>query len=218
MTLAVISQYVRAVEYSELDLLGCWELVSCDGTYPGFTTNPYADSDDIYGDDDYDYLPPSQCTYLYIGVVDNSVSLPGTTGSFHPATVISGGMFYPENTNLTAPAEWNYDDYENIQEISVPISDFSITNRDKLHFVTSWMNDYRFIIENLTADEMKLKSYDGKCTVVYKRVKDPSKVKGVNVSENDSEGYYNLNGNRMTSPQKGINIIRHKGRSFKHIK
>lgn len=216
LLLAFIMQYAKAQEFNELDLLGSWELVSCEGTYPGFTTNPYADLSDEY--DDFDYVPASKCTYLYLGVVDNSVSLPGTTGSFNPETVISGGMFYPENTNLTAPAEWENDDYENIQEISVPISDFSITNQNKLHITTGWLVDFRFVIETLTADEMKLKSYDGKCTVAYKRVKDPSKVKGVNVSEDSNEEYYNINGHRIAAPRKGVNIIRRGGKSSKHIK
>lgn len=212
--LAFIIQYAKAQEFNELDLLGSWELVSCEGTYPGFTTNPYADEPG----DDYDFFPVSKCTYLYLGVVDNSVSLPGTTGSFNPATVISGGMFYPENTNLTATEENYYDDYENISEISLPISDFSITNQNKLHITTGWLIDFRFVIETLTGDEMKLKSYDGKCTVAYKRVKDPSKVKGVNVSEDSNEEYYNINGHRIAAPRKGVNIIRRGGKSSKHIK
>lgn len=218
LLLAFIMQYAKAQEFNELDLLGSWELVSCEGTYPGFTTNPYADYNvgDDYGD--YDYVPASKCTYLYLGVVDNSVSLPGTTGSFNPATVISGGMFYTENTNLTATEENYYDDYENISEISLPISDFSITNQNKLHIIPGGWLDFRFVIESLTADEMKLKSYDGKCTVAYKRVKDPSKVKGVNISEDSNEEYYNINGHRIAAPRKGVNIIRRGGKSSKHIK
>ena len=210
--LAALNMTAMAASFNEEDLIGSWELISHDGTYPTFTTYPFT------YDGDYSIVPPpAQCKYLYLGTLDASVSLPGTSGSLNNGTVFTGGLIYPENTNLTATEEWDYDDYENIFEIAIPLEDFYISNENKLHI--TWMSGFanRFIIDQLDNQKMVLKSYDKKFTVTYQRVSS-SNVNAISDVNSDTTDYYNLQGMRLKNVAKGINIIHRNGKYIKQLK
>ena len=197
-------------QFNELDLIGNWELASCEGSYPGFTSSIF---------NDYFYITPSDCKYLHIGTVTSETSLPGTTGSLQKETVFSGGLLYPENIDLTTPAGDEYeDDYEHIQDYAIALSDFSITNENKLHISPFYgIGTFRFIIETLDKGQMILKSYDGKCTITYLRASD-SKVNAITSdSAGSNQEYYNLQGIRLKEKGKGLNIIHREGKATKEL-
>lgn len=212
--MAVVSSIAYATQYDEKDLVGGWELVSCQGTYPGFTTDPHEGLS--Y---DWVHLIVSEFEHLYLGTVDSSTQLNGTTGKLMKGTFFTGGLFYPGNLNLNLPGISDPDDYlDSLYEIAVPVSDFCITNENKFHITTPYGWDYRFIIESLDSQRMILKSYDGKCTVTYQRVPGTNKINTINPDTVDAEeDYYNLNGIRQNKEQKGINIIRKGNKAVKKL-
>jgi len=93
-----------------------------------------------------------------------------------------------------------------------PISDFFISNNNKLHFVTlDNSNQIRLVIKGWANDVMKLESYDGKTKIELK--KDKSAVKSV-MAEIQSDGVlYDVQGHRVKQTEKG-NIYIQDNRKF----
>ncbi|MDE6295160.1 MAG: hypothetical protein K2M03_03765 [Muribaculaceae bacterium] len=198
----------RAEQYDELDLLGGWELVSCEGDYPLFT----------YRDNFLD-VGLSQCKYLYLGMIyceggdctEQPHILPGLTKPLpHESYITGNGLFY------ISEDKWESEEY-NWHSDGIAIDNFFISSGKILNFYTEELPALKFIITSLNDKELKLKSYDGKCTVVYKRISGANGVHGIAADNNDAnETYYNLNGIRRNAPEKGINIVR-KGKTAKKI-
>lgn len=94
-----------------------------------------------------------------------------------------------------------------------PISDFFISNNNKLHIVTfpDLCNQIRLVIKEWTNDVMKLESYDGETKIELK--KDKSAVKLV-MAEIQSDGVlYDVQGHKVKQTEKG-NIYIQNNRKF----
>ncbi|MDE5552337.1 MAG: hypothetical protein K2I91_03960 [Muribaculaceae bacterium] len=205
----------RAEQYDELDLLGGWELVSCEGDYPFFTkpVYPFTDNDESLSD----------FKYLYFGVIychediphDNHI-LPGISNPIeHDLDLLGNGLIY-KSEDRWEDSDGGYNDSSD----GAAVKNFFICGGNKLNLEVDnmdWSICLKFIITNLNDKELKLKSYDGKCTVVYKRISGANGVNGIAADNNDApETYFNLNGIRRNAPEKGINIVR-KGKTAKKI-
>ena len=191
LLLALVSSFsLRAADYDETNLVGLWKLESSQGEYYPFSTN-----------EDFWQRTP---TYIYLGTISNSSQFPNEEWE------IDAG-YYDHCTGGYIVAEDDGEDYCNA------VNDFFISNGNKLHIVEDDMT-FRFIIENLTAQELCLKSYDGKFMATYKRT-DATSVKSVEVSAAPStEEYYNLNGVKQNRPHHGVNIIRRGSHFSKEIR
>lgn len=213
----------RAEQYDELDLLGGWELISCEGDYPLFTQP-----------DRFDWSL-SDCKYMYLGVLfcpyvetdhDDHI-LPGITNTMigHDFSTSSNGLIYKAENKWYANENNNSGKYEgefHLDSDGVRITNFFICGENKLNIVIQDVYDccisLKFIITTLNDKELSVKSYDGKCTVSYKRISgEITGMNGIAADNNDAvETYYDLNGIRRNIPEKGINIIR-KGRTAKKV-
>lgn len=198
-------QMKAADQFDELNLRGGWELVSYTGTYDLFT-NP---------ESFWDMTPAiSNCKYLYIGEIPVNESeyievlFPGLTTSVELDTTCSyNGAFYkPEIEGA---------DYTD--EYWIGITDFSISNGNKLHllFVPGAIH---FVIESLTATELKIKSYDGNLTANYKRISNSSNVRELTAPASSKEEIYDLNGLKATSATDGVKIVRQGEKVTKEIR
>lgn len=109
-----------------------------------------------------------------------------------------------------------YTDPDDYEKVGI-LMDFFISNGNKLHVVgeDSWVENYglRFIINSFTDTELKLSTYDGKCSFTLTKTKS-----AVTRVEDDSfptkTEYYDTNGRRLNAPQSGLTITR-KGREVK---
>lgn len=199
----------RAEQFDELNLLGGWELQSCVGDYPYFT-NYYRD---------YEECSPNDCKYLYLGPIyidpdDTDKIL--TPLPFFPNNIADldnfacNGLFYKE------PSKWDDPSFD-IDYDGVAVWDFFISNGNKLHLIgiEEFCPSLQFVILSLTDKEMKLRSYDGKCTIVYKKIANGTGISKINEDDESSSVFYNLNGVRHQTPQSGINIERKGNKSRK---
>ena len=193
LLLALVSSFsLQAADYDETNLVGLWKLESFQGEYYPFSTNP----------DDWKSTP----TYIYLGPISNSSQIPNEEWEID----IDIDYFHYTGGYIVA------EDYGD-EDYAYAVKDFFISNGNKLHIVEDDMT-FRFIIENLTAQELRLKSYDGKFMATYKRT-DATSVKSVEVSAAPStEEYYNLNGVKQPRPYHGVNIIRRGSHSSKEIR
>lgn len=215
----------RAEQYDELDLLGGWELISCEGDYPLFTQPAILD------------VSLSDCKYMYLGVLfcpglfeeaphDDHI-LPGITNTMigHDFGESSNGLIYKSENKWVENENNNSGKYEGEYDYGsdgVGISNFFICGENKLNIVIQVPDrtcvSLKFFITTLNDKELSVKSYDGKCTVSYKRISgEITGMNGIAADNNDAvETYYDLNGIRRNIPEKGINIIR-KGRTAKKV-
>ncbi|MDE6811671.1 MAG: hypothetical protein K2J15_04905 [Muribaculaceae bacterium] len=200
---------VKAEQFDELDLLGGWELVSYEGTYP-FFTEPYNHLDFV----------AAECKFLYLGDIywnvdgGNKITLPGLDQplfdkDFNGGIGSANGMFYKDRKN------WIDSDQMNPDDDCILLDNFFIAGGNKLNLVPSqhsnsdfYIPALKFIIETLNDTEILLKSYDGKFKVTYKRITGVSDVKSINDESNavDSKTYYNLDGTKTNNPLNGIYI------------
>ena len=197
----------HAEEFDELDLLGGWELVSYEGTYPLFT------KPGVYGYTDFGL---SDCKFLYLGEIssldeiqenEDKITLPGFN---HPVEVDQfapayNGLLYKDQKDL------ENSEYLDLNDDCFSLDNFFISGGNKLNLVSS--EEFpgpalKFIIEALNDKEMLLKSYDGKFKVTYKRIAGVSDVKTVNAESNtdDAKTYYNIDGTKTNNPLHGIYI------------
>ena len=145
--------------------------------------------------DEWDNIPH----HLYLGTISNPSQLPEEVREEFEDYSFSGGCIL-------------VDDDEEIFEIK----DFFISNGNKLH-IEAYLG-FRFIIENLTAQELKLKSYDGKFTATFKR-EGSSSIQSINEDSDSSTAvYYNLKGLKQDTPHKGVNIVRNGKKTTKEIR
>ena len=198
--LTIVSIEVVAQELSEVSLLGQWEIASVNGEYYGFTER--------YREDD---SPLTSFKYLYFGTLTPDTQLPdydGDKGVPKDFDAMSGGCFYGNENPHSM-----YDE-------EVAISDFFISDKTKLHIsITSYENVFRFIIEDFNDHELHLKSFDGKCDVVYKRVQGSSKLQSMETeTAKESSSYYSLSGIRTSDPQKGVNIVMKDNKLSKEVR
>ena len=189
-----------AQDLSEVNLLGQWEIASVNGEYYGFTER--------YGDDN---SPLTSFKYLYFGTLTPDTQLPdydGYKGVSEYFEEMSGGCFYGNENS------------HNMYDQEVGICDFFISDKTKLHIsITSFENVLRFIIEDFNDQELHLKSFDGKCDVVYKRVQVSSKLQSVETeTDSYSSSYYNLSGIRTSTPHKGVNIVMKDNKISKEVR
>ena len=75
------------------------------------------------------------------------------------------------------------------------IPDFFISNNNKLHIIVGDDFSLRFIIEELTATTMKVRTYDGKCSVTF-TMKNPTDIKAVQKNSENTDTY-NLGGQKV---------------------
>ena len=68
----------------------------------------------------------------------------------------------------------------------------------------------RYIVLELSQDQMELMTYDKKGRVTYRR-KGSTSVRGLRPEDDVSDSYYNLKGEKISTPTKGINLIQHNG-------
>ena len=192
LLLALVSSFsLQAADYDETNLVGLWKLEFFQGENYPFSTN-----------EEYWQSTP---TYMYLGTISNSSQFPNEEWEIDESDYnrYTGGYIVAE--------DYGDEDY------AYGVYDFFISNGNKLHIVEDDMT-FRFVIENLTAQELRLKSYDGEFTVTYKRT-DATSVKSVEVSAAPSKvEYYNLNGVKQNRPHHGVNIIRRGSHSSKEIR
>lgn len=95
-----------------------------------------------------------------------------------------------------------YDPQEIVMYDNMPISDFYISNNNKLHIQSAlYMNTIRLVIKEWTNGVMKLESYDGKTKIEL--VKDQSSVQSV-MAEIPCDGeLYDVQGHKATKTEKG---------------
>lgn len=93
--------------------------------------------------------------------------------------------------------EKDYGDKGSADAEDVPITDFFISNNDKLHIGVTWESTVlRFIIESLTETSMTLKTYDGQCSISL--TKDNSAaVRSTIINHTDDTSIYNLAGKKV---------------------
>lgn len=105
----------------------------------------------------------------------------------------------------------------------LPVCDFFISNSNKLHIVGMPGSDgvnniMRYVIESMDAGQMKLRSYDGKCTMTLKKEAGASNIGEMETSPADGEtAFYTVNGIRVQEPGKGLYIVRKGSKSYKII-
>ena len=198
-------QMKAADQFDELNLRGGWELVSYTGNYDLFTTQEAF----------WDCTPAiSECKYLYLGEMtltpeeNIKVNLPGVNNTvvLDYASSLNGIVYKPEVG----------DDEEN-DDFWIGITDFSISNGNKLHLLFN-PGAIHFVIESLTANELKIKSYDGNLTANYKRVTNSSKVKELTSPASSKEEIYDLNGLKAASATDGVKIVRQGEKVTKEIR
>ena len=189
-----------AQDLNEVNLLGQWQISSVNGEYYGFTER--------YG---ADHSPLTSFKYLYLGTLTPDTQLPdygGEKGVPEYFEEMSGGCFYGNENPHSM-----YD-----QEVG--IHDFFISDKTKLHIsINSYENVLRFIIEDFNDEELHLKSFDGKCEVVYTRVQDISKLQSLEEAT-DKYGltYYNLSGIGKSTPHEGVNIVMRDNKTSKEVR
>ena len=81
------------------------------------------------------------------------------------------------------------------------INDFFISNNNKLHIIQESMT-FHFIIEELTATTLKVKTFDGQS---YSFTKDNSSsgVRSANITRSTDESTYNLSGQKVENVTSG---------------
>lgn len=189
LLLAILfSLNLQAAEYDETNLIGLWKLESHQGEYFGFDSNY-----------EWDNLPH----HLYLGTLSNPSLLPEEVREMWEEDDMygfSGGYFLVDD-----------------EEVIYPIADFFISSGNKLHIDANHIG-FRFIIENLTAQELKLKSYDGNFMATFKR-EGSSSIQSINEdSDSSTAEYYNLKGLKQNTPHKGVNIVRNGKKTTKEIR
>lgn len=99
-----------------------------------------------------------------------------------------------------------YDPSETCTYSKVPVSDFFISNNNKLHINHYDTNMIRLVIKGWANDVMKLESYDGKTKIELK--KDRSYVNAVISETPEEDRMYDVQGHKVTKTQKGNVYIR----------
>ena len=77
------------------------------------------------------------------------------------------------------------------------VLDFYITNNDKLHIIIGDDYSLRLKIEELTETSMKLKTYDGKCSITLEK-SETTKVSEMKQEKSKSTFIYNRAGQRVS--------------------
>lgn len=196
-----------AEQFDELDLCGGWELVSYTGNYAVFTT-PYLNGDI---EEEKPCTRISDCKYLYLEDCIYADEYNYTTDS-DIAHIFPLSDFTPNNkynewfcvsgsfTKQGLPPTSDENDIH-------VITDYFISNNNKLH-IQLYTTTLHFIIESLTATDMRLKSPDGKFYANYKRISNPSNITELRAPDCIAEETYNLNGIKTNPTTKGVKIIR----------
>lgn len=85
-------------------------------------------------------------------------------------------------------------------EAGETVLDFYISNNNKLHIIVS--DDYalRFVIEELSETALKVKTYDGACSITFTK-EGSTRVASVANTSTQTTTTYNLNGQKIDSPQ-----------------
>lgn len=103
------------------------------------------------------------------------------------------------------------------------IKDFFISNNNKLHIIL--VDDhydrnytFRFVIENLTPENMTLKSYDGSCLIELNKEGSSSSVMSAELHPGDTQEFYNLKGLKVNNPREGEIYVKRSGTDAEKIK
>ena len=90
------------------------------------------------------------------------------------------------------------------EHLKDPILDYFITSNDRLHIIVDENFSLHFKIVELSDNTMKLQTKKGIMTFT----KSTTGVQGLRVNTKIAEkARYNINGQRLTRPEKGINIV-----------
>lgn len=82
------------------------------------------------------------------------------------------------------------------------VLDYFISNNNKLHIVLeSYEYALRFVIEELTATSLKVRTYDGACSICFTKNDMPSAVNAVQAATARKTAGYNLKGQKISRPQ-----------------
>lgn len=115
---------------------------------------------------------------------------------------VSGLIFFSWTKKMM---ELNKDDWNSNPDEKGKILDFFIIGNDRLHIIVHDKFSLHFKIIELNDKRMRLKTPKGIMTFV----KTITQVQNVQTSTDKVEmARYNINGQRLTHPEKGINIIK----------
>ena len=154
---------------------------------------------------------------VYFGFsVDGESSTPPSHMYFGRVTDISQLPSDPDDDDIDDL--WGGYLFDDTDRFVYPVTDFLISNSNKLHIDIDGEISFRFVIEELSDQKLRLKSYDGGFTATYKRVSSTTKVKEIATTDSTQEEYYNLQGIQSRVPHKGINIVRRGSKVKKEIR
>lgn len=98
-------------------------------------------------------------------------------------------------TNMTYNS-YSYDKKTTKTKEFASITDFIISNNNKLHIVQADNFVLHFIIEELTSTTLKVRTYDG-LSYTFSKTASPSSVRTVTMTRSADDSTYNLNGQKM---------------------
>lgn len=200
----LLSVMAKGEGYRTLDLLGTWELTDSEGT------NALMRSiENVY------LRGEGPVRYMYLGEFSHET---------HPSWVYQDDHSDYEYYFLGALTAYNPEGQSNYYEYW-GVSAFWISDGDNLHILgADGYNDcnesFFFVIESMSGSELKLRTFDNKMRLTFKRVSDSEYTKSTEVSPlaEGPESIYTLDGMKVEEPGKGLYIVKRDKETNKIIK